>query len=210
MGETDRISTAKYKFPAWVRWASVIWFAVWFPVYWHSWGAANFLHVCDITVILTCAGFVWSNALLLSSQAVATIVPDLLWDLDAAWRVFTGHNLVGGTEYMWDTHHALWVRLLSLFHVVWPALLLCAIAKTEYDRHGAALQAAIAAGAMIASRFASAALNINYVFRDPLLHRVWGLAPVHVALMWAGLVIVIYAPTHFVLTRTFPEGAREG
>lgn len=210
MGETAGQREGKYKFPAWVRWASVIWFAVWFPVYWHSWGAKNFLHVCDITVMLTCAGFFWSSGLLLSSQAVATIVPDLLWDLDAGWRVFTGHNLMGGTEYMWDTHHALWVRLLSLFHVVWPVLLLCAIAKTGYDRRGFILQAAIAAAAMIASRFASAAVNINYAFRDPVLHRAWGPAPVHVALMWVGLVIVIYAPTHFVLTRMFPEGAREG
>jgi hypothetical protein len=197
----------RYKFPLWVRCAGLIWFAIWLPTYWHNWGAENFLHVCDITVILTCAGLFWSNALLLSSQAAATIVPDLLWDIDAASRLFSGHNLLGGTEYMWDPHYALWVRLLSLFHIFWPILLLWAVARTGYDRRGFALQSAIAAVAIIASRFANPSLNINYAFSNPLTHRSWGPTPVHLALIWAGLVVVIYLPTHLVLAKLFPASA---
>ena len=198
-----------FKFPLWVRWASLIWIAVWIPAYWRTWGPQNFLHVCDIAVILTCAGLWWSNPLLLSSQAVSSIVADLLWDLDAAWRLFAGHSLMGGTEYMWDSHYPLWVRLLSLFHVVWPILLLWSLKRTGYDRRGWLLQSAIAAGAMIAARFAGPAMNINYVFRDPLAHRAWGPAPVHVTLMWIGLVILIYLPTHLALAKLFPAPTAE-
>ena len=189
------------KLPLWLRWASLVWLAVWVPAYWWTWGLQNFLHVCDIAVILTCAGLWWSNSLLLSSQAVSSILADLLWDLDAAWRLFSGHHLVGGTEYMWDAHHALWVRLLSLFHVFWPILLLCSLRRVGYDRRGYTLQSAIAAVALIAARFAAPAMNINYSFQDPLAHRAWGPAPVHLILIWLGFVIVVYLPTHFVLSR---------
>jgi hypothetical protein len=205
MSQSASTLNPRYRFPAWVRYASLLWFIIWLPVYWHAWGAQNFLHVCDIAVILTCAGLWWSNSLLLSSQAVSSIIADLLWDLDASWRLITGHNLVGGTEYMWDQHYALWIRLLSLFHVVWPILLLLSLKRVGYDRCGFALQSAIAAAAMIASRFTNPALNINYAFRDPLAHRAWGPAPVHVALMWIALVILIYLPTHIALAKLFPR-----
>lgn len=195
----------RYKFPLSVRCASLVWLAVWMPVYWRDWGLPNFLHLCDITVILTCAGLFWSNPLLLSSQAVASMVTDLLWDIDAASRLFSGHNLLGGTEYMWDAHYALWVRLFSLFHIVWPILLLWSLCQTGYERRGVALQSAIAAVAMIASRFTNPSSNINFVFRAPLGNRPWGPAPVHVALMWLGLVLLIYLPTHLLLRKLFPS-----
>lgn len=174
---------------------------VWLPAYWRTWGLQNFLHLCDIAVILTCAGLWWSNSLLLSSQAVSSIVADLLWDLDAGWRLLSGHHLVGGTEYMWDAHYALWIRLLSVFHVFWPILLLSSLRRVGYDRRGLALQSVIAAAAMITARFADSAMNINYAFQDPLAHHEWGPAPVHLGLMWLGLVIVIYLPTHLALSK---------
>jgi hypothetical protein len=204
MSESSTTFDPTFKFPAWVRYASLLWFAVWFPAYWYAWGAPNFLHVCDIAVILTCAGFWWSNSLLLSSQAVSSILADVLWDLDASWHLLWGHSLFGGTEYMWDPHYPLWIRLLSLFHVVWPILLLWSLKRAGYDRRGLALQSAIAAAAMMASRFANPTENINYAFRDPLAHRAWGPAPLHLALMWIGLVILIYLPTHIVLAKLLP------
>lgn len=204
----QRAPVTNPKFPNWLRWAGVIWLAVWIPTYWRYWGAQNFVHLCDIAVILTCAGLWWGNSLLLSSQAVSSIVVDLVWDLDAAWRFFSGHNLIGGTEYMWDAHYPLWVRLLSLFHIVWPILLLWSLARVGYDRRGWLLQTAIAADAFVVARSTDPALNINYAFRDPILHRAWGPGPVHIALMWIGLVVVIYLPTHFILAKIFrePEG----
>src|SRR5487761_886367 len=192
-----REPVANPKFPQWVRWASLIWLAAWIPAYWHYWGVQNFVHLCDVAVILTCAGLWWSNSLLLSSQAVSSIVVDLLWDLDAAWRFFSGHNLIGGTEYMWDAHYPLWVRLLSLFHIVWPILLLWARARVGYDRLAWFLQTAIAAVAFVVARSTAPALNINYAFRDPIFHRAWGSAAAYLALIWIVLAIVIYLPTHF-------------
>jgi len=87
----------------------------WVPAYASVWGWTNLLHLCDIAVILTCAGLWFGSPLLLSSQAVSSIVVDLVWDLDVGWRLLSGKHLVGGTEYMWSEQVPLAVRLLSLF-----------------------------------------------------------------------------------------------
>jgi len=187
-----------------LRWAALVWLALWVPAYWRVWGWANFLHLCDIAVLLTCAGLISGSPLLLSSQAVSSIVVDLAWCLDAGWRLFFGRHLVGGTEYLWDGRYPLWVRLLSLFHVFWPALLIWALRRTGYEPRGLLLQSALAGALIVISRFVAPALNLNYAFRDPLFRRAWGPAPVHLAVIWVGLMAVLYWPTHRVLLKFLP------
>ena len=63
-----------------------MWLAVWVPSYAFYWGWANFLHLCDVAVLLTCIGFARGDVLLLSSQAVSSLVGDLLWCLAAGRR----------------------------------------------------------------------------------------------------------------------------
>jgi hypothetical protein len=189
--------------PAAVRWGALAWLAVWIPAYWHGWGLANFLHLCDLAVFLTCIGLWTSNSLLIASQAVSSIVVDLIWTADAASTVFSKHPLIGGTEYLVDAHIAPWIRLLSLFHIVLPLLLLWTVWRVGYDRRAWALQTAIVTGTMIVSRFTNPAANINYVFRDPFWHRQLGPAPVHVVLCILAMAIVVYLPTHVILLRVY-------
>ena len=191
-------------FPSWVRWVSLVWLAVWVPSYAVYWGWANFLHLCDVAVFLTCLGFAYNNALLLSSQTVSSLAGDLLWCLDAGWRWFVGRHLTGGTEYMWDARFPLWVRLLSLFHVVLPVLLLVALRRVGYDHGALRLQSWIAAALLVASRFLGPTQNLNYAFADPIFHRAFGPAPIHLALIFAALAGIIYWPTHLLLARAFP------
>lgn len=180
-----------------------MWLAVWIPAYWHAWGPANFLHLCDLAVFLTCIGLWTSNSLLLASQAVSSIVVDLIWTADAASAVFSNHQLIGGTEYLLDQHIALWIRLLSLFHIALPALLLWALTRVGYDRHAWSLQTAIVVATFVASRFTNSAANINYAFRDPFWHKQLGPAPVHVLLCILAMAIVVYLPTHLILLRAY-------
>jgi hypothetical protein len=197
------MQAAANAFPV-LRWVALLWFAVWLPAYVRVWGWANLLHVCDIAVILGCAGFWWGNSLLVSSQVLNSLLPSGLWCLDAGWRLATGHHLVGGTEYMWDTRYPLWVRLLSLFHIALPLALLWALRKVGYDRRALPFQASIAAVMLMVSRFVHPELNLNYAYRDPLLHRAWGPAPLHLALIFVGMVLLLYWPTHLLLARMFP------
>lgn len=195
--------------PQWIRWVALVWLAFWFATYWRTWGPANFLHFCDIAEALACVGFVTDSALLISSQAVASLLVDLAWALDAGSKLVAGRHLIGGTEYMWDTRYPLWIRLLSLFHLALPVLLLWALRRVGYDRRALALQSAIALPAFIASRFVSQAENMNYAFADPFFHRAWGPAPVHIAVIFLFMVLIVYLPTHVLLKRLFqPPQAR--
>ncbi len=191
-----------------LRWAALLWLAVWFPTYARTWGWANFLHVCDVAVILTCAGLWWGNSLLLSSQALNAILADSLWCLDVAWHLAFGKHLLGGTEYMWNANYPLWVRALSLFHVFVPILLVWSLRRVGYDRRGLALQAAILAALLVGSRFFGPAQNLNYAFIEPIFHRTWGPAPVHLFLVWLWMVLFLYWPVHWALKKFLPAVRR--
>ncbi len=140
------------------------------------------------------------SALLLSSQALSSLVVDFAWVLDLAWRGITGHHLIGGTEYMWDPAYPVWLRALSLFHFALPVVLVWSLRRVGYDRRAPWLQFAIAAVVLVASRLAGAAENANFAFRDPFFGRSWGPAPVHLAVILGGLAVV-YALTHLALRR---------
>jgi hypothetical protein len=194
--------------PPSVRWGALVWMAVWFPAYWHAWGGANFLHLCDLAVILTGIGLWTTNGLLLSSQALSSLLVGFAWALDALWKIIVKHHLIGGTEYLFDARVALWIRLLSLFHVVLPPLLLWVLCRTGYDRRAWGLQSGIALLAFVLSRFTNPAANINFAFRDPFWHRAWGPGPVHVALSVLFMALVVYLPTHLVLSRLYAPARR--
>ena len=194
-------AAASKQLPRALRWSALVWLAVWFPVYWHTWGAINFLHFCDIAVILTCIGFIFNSTLLISSQAVAAILIDVTWTVDIVCKLLFGRYLLGGAEYMFDGRYALWVRLLSLFHIAMPILLLWSVWRYGYDRRGWLLQLGIAFAAFVASRFTNPALNMNYAFADPFFHRQWGPAPTHILVIFMFMLVVVYLPTHLVLNR---------
>jgi hypothetical protein len=185
-----------------VRWAAAAWLAVWAPAYWLYYGPLVFLNLCDIAVILTCVGLWTGNPLLLSSQAVSSLVIDLAWNVDLVARALTGTHLVGGTEYMWDPKWPPWLRALSAFHVLLPPALVLALRRTGYDRRALPVQAAIALVVMIVSRLTLGPdENQNFTWRDPFVARSWGPAAVHVGLTWAVLVAAVYWPTHALLKR---------
>ncbi len=194
-----------------VRWAALGWLAVWATAYAQVWGWVNFLFLCDISVILTCLGLWRSSALLLSSQAVSSLIVETLWCIDFGWRLLLGRQLIGATEYMWDARYPLAVRLLSLFHVMLPLLLVWAVRRVGYDGRAFRTQAAIAVVAVIGARFVRSDLNINFAHRDPIWKRSFGPAPVHLGVILAGLLGVLYWPTHLALARWMPSAraARE-
>lgn len=182
------------------RWIGLAWLAVWIPAYWSFYGPVVFLNLCDIAVVLTCVGLWRGSALLLSSQAVSSIVVDLAWNLDLVWRAISGSHLIGGTEYMWDPKYPPWLRALSLFHIGLPVVLIWSLRRVGYDRSAPGLQIVIAAVVLVASRAVGSAENANFAFIDPLFGRSWGPAPVHLAVILGGLAIV-YALTDRALRR---------
>jgi hypothetical protein len=188
------------------RWAAAAWLAVWLPAYWAFYGPAVFVNLCDVAVILTCVGLWRGSPLLLSSQAVSSLVVDTAWMVDLAWRAAAGRHLIGGTEYMWDVSWPAWLRALSLFHVLLPVTLLWGLRRTGYDRRAPRVQAAIAAAVLVGSRAMGPAQNVNFAFADPFFRREWGPAPVHLAVILGGLVLLYLATDRALRAFYLPPG----
>jgi len=192
------------KIPDYARWSALLWLFIWVPAYWRTWGPSTFVQLCDIAVLLTCIGLWTHSALLISSQAISSILIDLAWALDAAWRFLSGRHLTGGTEYLFDPQYPLWVRLLSLYHVAMPLVLIWALLRLGYDRRGLHLQCAIVPLSFVAARFTSPQKNMDFAFTDPFIHRSWGPVPVHVTISILFMIFVVYYPTALLLRRFIP------
>lgn len=189
-----------------LAWLGIAWLAIYVPSYASAYGLANFLFLCNLGVMITAVGLIAGSRLLLSSQAVAAPVIAIAWGLDAGWRLVFGHHLYGGTEYMWDASLPLFTRLLSLYHLLWPLLLLYCLRRSGYDRRGWPLQAVIAAAALVVARlFTTPAENINFAFSDPFFHRQLGPAPLHLLAVWLALAGLAYGLTHRALRRAFAD-----
>jgi hypothetical protein len=187
-----------------LRWAAVAWTALYVPSYALAYGFANFLFLCNLAVLLVAVGVWTCNRLLLSSQAVGTLIVGTVWTVDLVSRLIGGSHLIGGTEYMWDPQWPLFSRLLSLYHVILPVLLLVILRRIGYDRRGYLLQSAIALGGVALGRLFGPGANINHAFLDPILKRSWGGPVTHVAVVAGALVLVAYPLTHLLLVRLCP------
>lgn len=113
---------------------------MWAPWYWKSYGAQTFLYFCDIGNILIGVALWAESRLIFSWQAAGLLVFQTLYTVDLLGAVLSGRHLIGGTEFMFDARIPTVVRLLSLFHVVTPPLLLWAVDKLGYDARGWKLQ----------------------------------------------------------------------
>src|SRR5262249_14169111 len=76
------------------------------------------------------------SRLIFSWQATGLLVFQTLYAIDLVWALISGGHVTGGTEYMFDIHVPLSLRLMSLFHIVTPPLLLWVIRKLGYDERG--------------------------------------------------------------------------
>jgi len=191
-----------------LRWAALAWLAVYLPAYALAYGFANFLFLCNVSVILIAVGIWTCSRLLLSSQAVAVLIVGAVWTVDFSSRLLTGTHLIGGTEYMWEPRWPFFTRLLSLYHVVLPVLLVVVLRRIGYDRRGYLLQCAIAVVGISIGRLLGPEPNINHAFVDPILKRSWGGAVTHVAVVAGALVFVAYPLTHLLLVRLCLPPAR--
>jgi hypothetical protein len=196
----ERAST----WPRWWRWAAALWLIAWVPVYAATWGWRNFFAVCDVAAALTCLGLIARSPLLLGGQALASLIPGALWAADVAARLATGRHLFGGTEYMWMASVPLIVRLLSLFHLVLPVLLLFILRRVGYDGRALVFQSALMIPLLVLTRLVvPEAKNLNYAFHAPFGGATFGPAPLHLTVAWLVFVALVFLPTHLVLRRVF-------
>jgi len=152
---------------------------VWLPAYLRFWGRANLLHLCGCrAVILACAGLWWGSSLLISSQAVSSLAAGIFgpvghWLAAGHWSFSRRRNGITCGTRGYRSGRGCFPAFTS--SSTWCCCGPCG--KSVTNRRALALQAAIAAGLFVASRFLPAGFNMNLVYQDPLFHRSWGPAP---------------------------------
>jgi len=187
------------RIPLWLKLFWTAWVIVWAPIYWREYGLQNFLFFCDLGNLFIAAGLWLESPLILSWQASSLLLFQSLFTVDLAAALVSGHHPIGGTEFMFDPHVALWIRLLSLFHVVTPPLLLWAIWRLGYDARGWKYQTLTAWTVVPINYFWRPQFDVNWA-RGPFFreqHAVPGL------LYLVGYLIIVpaavYFPTHWLL-----------
>jgi hypothetical protein len=198
------------RLPLWLKIIWTVWLAVWIPLYWKQYGLQNFLFFCDIGNLLIGLALWLESPLIFSWQACGLLLFQTLYTIDLAGALLTGYHPFGGTEYMFDSGICLPVRLLSLFHVVTPPLLLWAIRRLGYDRRGWKMQTLTTWIIVPINYFWRPGFDVNWA-RGPFFreqHAMPGLV-----YLFGYLIVVpltIYYPTHRVsewLTRRWRDAA---
>lgn len=185
--------------PLWLKIAWTIWLVVWAPIYYRQYGLQNFLFFCDIGNILICAGLWLESPLIFSWQACGLLIFQTLYMVDLAGSLLLGRSLTGGTEYMFDSGVPLAIRLLSLFHVVTPPLLLWGIWRLGYDARGWKLQTLTAWIVVPINYFWRPQLDVNWA-RGLFFHEQHGMPGwAYLAIYLTTVPLFIYFPTHLFL-----------
>ncbi len=189
-----------HPFPV-ARWLALAWLVFFLPYNWSVHGPWNLLFFCDVAVILTCAGIWTGSALPLSSQALFSFLVQGGWTLDLLMLLYLRRGLSPGTliaGWMLNPDIPLFYRAVSLYHVVWPLLLLWCVWRVGYDRRAVWLQSAVSVFVMSASLLAPPEMNLNAVHQPGWS---WQPGALHVAIAVATLIAVVYLPTNLVLSR---------
>jgi hypothetical protein len=191
-----RIQYCVMRIPLWLKVFWTAWVLVWAPVYWREYGPQNFIFFCDLGNLFIAVGLWLESPLMFSWQATGLLLFQTLFTIDLTIAFVSGRHLIGGTEYMFDAHIPLWIRLLGLFHVVTPALLLWAIWRLGYDRRGWKCQTLTAWIVIPINYFWRPQYDVNWA-RGPFFREQHAM-PGSLYLLGYLIIVpaVVYFPTH--------------
>jgi hypothetical protein len=184
------------RIPLWLKLFWTAWVIAWAAVYWRQYGVQNFLFFCDLGNFFIAVALWLESPLIFSWQATGLLLFQTLFTVDLAGALVTGRHWISGTEHMFDPHVPLWIRLLSLFHVAVPPLLLWAIWRLGYDRRGWKYQTLTAWIVVPINYFWRPEYDVNWA-RGPFLHEQHVVpGPVYLLSYLIIVPAVVYYPTH--------------
>ncbi len=168
-------------------------------VYWRQYGWKNFLWMSDIALLGSTVALWWPNRLLSSVEAVSVLVLEIVWGIDVLLRLMLGEKFAVLSKYMFQRDIPLWIRLLSLFHIWLPWLLLWQVMQQGYDPRALVVQAMVWWVVVTACYFITTPEeNVN--FAHGIGNLVKKLGPVgYLILLLLFVPVCVYVPTHFFL-----------
>ncbi|MFW5972992.1 MAG: membrane-associated protein [Bacteroidota bacterium] len=186
--------------PVWLKIAYTVLTIVVVTVYSRKYGPKNFLWFSDIALILTVPALWLENRLLASMMVVGVLLPEIFWNVSYFLRLLTGIRLTGLTDYMFDRKRPRFLRGLSLFHIVLPAVIVYLVLHLGYDPRAFVLQTLLAWLVLPATYLLTGPDdNINWVYGvggDPQ-QRIPELA--YLAIVMMAFPVFVFLPTHLLL-----------
>jgi hypothetical protein len=201
-GGTSPSPLVQRRISPWIKILYGLFLIILVPVYWTHYGPTNFLWASDIALFLVFAALLSENPLLNSMMTVGVLPFEIAWTMD----LVSGSQLLGMTDYMFESQRPLYLRGLSLFHIALPLMMIFLVRRLGYDPR--ALTAQILLTWII--------LPVTYLLTDPSdnvnLAFGFGRQPqtvmhplLHLALEMLLLPLVIYWPAHLALQRVFSQ-----
>jgi hypothetical protein len=192
-------------FPLWLKLVYTAIAAAVLIVYWFRYGPANYLWLSDVALILLVPALWLESALLASVVAVGTLALELFWVVDLLARLLFGHRSQGLTGYMFDARRPSWLRGLSLFHLVLPALTIWMLMVLGYDSRALFLMLALGWILLAASwRFTDPQKNINWVHGVGGGPRPRRSPPGRLLQLMGAYALMVWLPSHWLLAWLFP------
>jgi hypothetical protein len=188
------------RIPSWLKIGWTLWVICWVPPYLRQYGAQNFLFFCDLGNFLIAIALWLESPLIFSWQICGLLLFQSLYTIDLAGALVTGHHVIGGTEYMFDRVVPLFVRLLSLFHVVTPPLLVWAVGRLGYDSRGWQLQTLTCWIVAPISYFWRPGYDVNWARGPFFREQHWMPGWIYLAGYLIMVPLLIYYPTHLGLS----------
>ncbi len=188
--------------PLWLKLAYAALVCVIVPIYWRDWGPTNFLWLSDICLFSTAIAVIFEKPALAGMMAVGVLPLELAWCVDFV----SGSHLIGLTDYMFDSTKPLFLRGLSLFHVVLPPTILWLLHRFGYDPRSLPRQLALLWVILPVTYFLSdPSDNINWVFGPGNQPQHVIPPPVYLALEMAVLPLFVLWPMHLLMRRLFGD-----
>ena len=192
-------------FPLWLKIAYTLFVCGVVVVYWREYGPSNFLWFSDIALFLTVPALWLESGLLASTAALSIVLLDVAWNVDFFGRLVTGRSLLGLSNYMFARTIPMPVRLISLFHIWFPPLLLWMVYRLGYDERALLAQTVLAWVVLPVSYWiADPRESINWVrglWGEP---QKWMPERLYLALLMIAFPVLVYLPTHLVLKKLMP------
>jgi hypothetical protein len=201
---TVLLSVDAGQIPLWVKVSFTLFVLVLVPVYWRQYGPGNFLWFSDLALLLTVPALWMESSLLASMVLISSGLLDLLWVLDLLVRLTAGVSVIGLSAYMFDSEIRPGIRALSFFHIALPIIAVWIISRLGYDGRALLAQSALAWVVLPMSYLLTKrSENVNWVYGFGSEPQRWMSSRLYVALLMLLFPLVIYLPTHLVLSLVF-------
>ncbi|MEE9612175.1 MAG: hypothetical protein V3W19_13040 [Desulfatiglandales bacterium] len=209
MGEHLRQGPLKRSFLSlWITIPYTLFVAVLVPVYWVRYGPTNLLWFSDMALIVTLAALWLESSFLVSMMTTGVLLFDVVWSFLFFYRLIQGGGTGGLVGYMFDPQISIFIRALSLFHVMLPIIQLWALSKLGYDARAWRYQVLLGWVLLpLTYAVSDPEKNINWVFGMTEVPQKWLPPQLYLVVLMILYPILVCFPTHKIL-KTFFSATR--